>query len=94
MIGWLLAAGSWFLEEACRRQASSIWDCEIDQVQQCIEMAKEVYQFTKIFTILFRAPEKHLADFLRVEKKMGRTILSNIYKKERASKITVKIYDV
>ncbi|HEY4291394.1 MAG TPA: hypothetical protein VGN00_30040 [Puia sp.] len=53
------------------------------------ELDRIIY-VTKIFTILFRAPEEHLADFLCVKKRMGRTILSNIYKKERAIKIMNK----
>ena len=49
------------------------------------ELDRIIY-VTKLFTILFRAPERHLAEFLCVKKKMGRMILSNIYKKERACK--------
>ena len=38
----------------------------------------------KYFAILFRAPEKHLADFLCVKKKIGRMLLASMQKKARS----------
>ena len=53
------------------------------------ELDRIIY-VTKLFTILFRAPERHLAEFLCVRKKMGRMILSSIYQRTRGNKIMNK----
>jgi hypothetical protein len=45
-----------------------------------------IFYVQKFFTILFRAPEKHLTEFLCVKEKRGRMILSSIQKKARPLK--------
>jgi hypothetical protein len=49
------------------------------------ELDRIIY-VTQYFTILFRAPEKHLAEFLCVKGKLGRMILASEYRKVRSVK--------
>ena len=60
----------------CKRTSLFTLDHELDRI---------IY-VQKCFTILFRAPERHLAEFLCVKRKLSRAILSLIQKKARPIK--------